>query len=395
MDRGSASESRLLSLIESSDEIIGFKQLVTGYLRSFAPFLKRSQAAACKPAKHSKSNPTGNAQVFRSLAKEFLPFLHKSLSLLPKRLSGLPKIPRESAVELLDVYRLCLDCLDVIAPELSGKPYSVQVQRIRFVHSLEHWELYEEAQAEGFLLLQNLKATYEGGSKGNSGKRKTTFVPLLNTENEDREAASIIVELVVTLVKFASKLKKKVDSEYWTVISMVNESDPWFKILDSESYMKFHRFLQSYLHIITLFLVGELKSFHVDLICEFSQCTFKEYKKSSAHDQTCKVALKICSLLFSQIDKMPCDPILDVLKHVLRFMASESKSRIEGKLEFLELLHYCANKSLSATMYLCDQLAEHLHELADALLERLEPLRKAFSPALGTVDIIIICYLML
>ncbi|KAK6156913.1 hypothetical protein DH2020_011161 [Rehmannia glutinosa] len=267
-------------------------------------------------------------------------------------------------MELFDSYRLCLDCLDLIAPELAGKPHSVKVQRIRYIHCLEQWELYKEAEAEGFAVLESLSEIVRGGLKGKLRKSKARLVPELNQENVDQEVAAVILEIVVTLVKCASKRRSKVDADYWRVISLVNESEPWFKILDAKDYEKFHRFLETNLHIIALFLVAEIKSFGMDLICEFSSVTFKEYKKSDAQDQMNKVALKICSFLFSQIEILSTDIILDVLKHVLHLMAAECKVGEEKTtLGFLELVCYCANKCHSLTVTLCDPV-EHLYGLA-------------------------------
>lgn len=63
------------------------------------------------------------------------------------------------------------------------------------------------------------------------------------------------------------------------------------RILDAKDYEKFHNFLETNLHIIAVFLVAEIKSFSVDLICEFSTVTLKEYKKSRAQDQMYKVRI--------------------------------------------------------------------------------------------------------
>ncbi|XP_020551646.1 separase [Sesamum indicum] len=370
MERSSTAEASLLSKLESSVDYTGIHHLFTAHLQPFTPFLKTPTTTAKKPVKSSKSKPPGNSTCIRSLAKQFLSFIHKSLSLLPKRLSGSPKITQDCALELFDSYRLCLNCLDLIAPELAGKPYSVQLQRIRYIHCLEHWELYKEAEAEGFVVLESLSAIVRGGSKGNSRKSKARLVPELSEDSVDQEVAVVILEIVVTLVKCTSKRRSKVDADYWRVISLVNESEPWFKILDAKDYEKFHHFLETNLHITALFLVAEIKYFGVDLIHEFSVATFKEYKKSSAQDQIYKVALKICSSLFSQRDELSSDIILDVLKHVLDFMAAECKVGVEKTtVGFLDLVCYCAYKCHTAAVSLCDPVAQHLYRVANSLHE--------------------------
>ncbi|KAL6545762.1 hypothetical protein OROGR_009636 [Orobanche gracilis] len=364
-------EDTIISKLQSGTNITGLHRLFSAHLSPFTPFFKASTVAAKKPMKISKSKPPDILPSIRHLAKRFLSFIHKSLSLLPKRLTETPQIPLDSAMELFHSYRLSLDCLDLIAPELAGKPHSVQVQRIRYIHCLEYWEFYEEAESEGFVVLENLHEIVRGGSKDKFRKSKAQLVPELNKESVNQEVAAIIIEIIVTLVKCASKKRSKVDADYWRVISLVNDSEPWFRILDTKDYEKFHSYLVTNLHIIALFLVAEVKSFQLDLIYEFSSVTFKKCKKSHAHDQVNKVSLKICSSIFSQKDELSTNTILDVLKHMLDIMAAECKvigtQRVEEEkttLGFLELVCYCANKCRSVTVSLCDPVAEYLHSLA-------------------------------
>lgn len=116
----------------------------------------------------------------------------------------------------------------MISPELAGKPHSVQVQRIRYIHCMEHWDLYREAEAEGLVVLESLNAIARGESKGKSGKWKARLVPELK-EGGDGELAAIILEVVLVLVKCASKRRSKIDADYWRVITLVNESEQIFK----------------------------------------------------------------------------------------------------------------------------------------------------------------------
>ncbi|XP_051146436.1 separase isoform X2 [Andrographis paniculata] len=360
----------LLSKIQSSVQLTGVHRLFVAHLDAFTPLLKPSATgAAKKPGRSSKSKPPNDVPSVRSLAKQYLSFIHKSLSILPKRLSESPKIALDCALELFPIYRLCLDCLDVIAPELAGKPFSVQIQRIRYMHCLEYWELFKEAEAEGYFVLESLNVILGGGLKGNSRKSKARLVPKLNEGNVDRDAAPVILEVVVTLVKCTSKRMSKSADDYRRVMSLVTESESWFKILDAKDYDKFHKFLETNLHIITIFLVAEIKSFSMDLIREFSMITLKEYQKSSAHDQMYKVALKMCSSLFSQRDELPSNTILDVLIHVLDIMSAECKvGEDKVNLGFMELVCYCANKCHN-TNILCFPVAEHLYKLAGAFHE--------------------------
>lgn len=106
---------------------------------------------------------------------------------------------------------------------------------------MEHWDLYDEAEAEGLVVLESLNAIVGGESKGKSGKRKTRLVPELKDGGADRELAAIILEVVLALVKCASKRRSKMDADYWRVISLVNESEQCFK------YVKL-AYTSSYLH---------------------------------------------------------------------------------------------------------------------------------------------------
>ncbi|KAL6535083.1 hypothetical protein OROMI_026457 [Orobanche minor] len=115
--------------------------------------------------------------------------------------------------------------------------------------------------------------------KGKLRKLKAHYVPELN-ETVDRNLATSVLEVVLMLVRWLSKRKSKTSSDYRRVISLVNKFDPWFRILDAEDYQRLHPILESDLYISALLLVAEIKHFIVDLICEFTVVTFKEYKKN-------------------------------------------------------------------------------------------------------------------
>ncbi|KAG2405983.1 uncharacterized protein HKW66_Vig0052380 [Vigna angularis] len=144
------SESSLISKLQSS-ETPGIHALVSDYLHPLADL---------KPTKKSKPDPT----IIRSLAKRFLSFLNSSLSILPKHLPELSKSKDSVLVlELLRVYRLCLDCLDTVASQLATKPFSVEFQRLRLMHCLESCVLFAEAEVEGLGLLERLRQAKRNG----------------------------------------------------------------------------------------------------------------------------------------------------------------------------------------------------------------------------------------
>lgn len=89
--------------------------------------------------------------------------------------------------------------------------------------------MFKEAESEGFVVLESLNTIDSGGIKGKFRKSKARLVPELSKETVDRELAALVLEIVVTLVKCASKSKSKMGAYYWRVISLVNESEPWFR----------------------------------------------------------------------------------------------------------------------------------------------------------------------
>lgn len=121
----------------------------------------------------------------------------------------------------------------------------MEVHRLRYLHCLESWELYREAEAEGLYLLGAFKELL----KGKSQKR---LVPVLDLKSVDQEVVVIILEIVVTLVKCGSKRKSKVDADYRTIISLVNESEEWFKYDCRDVYL-FH--LLSHIYCLMLHFI--------------------------------------------------------------------------------------------------------------------------------------------
>ncbi|KAM1120304.1 hypothetical protein ACFX14_044502 [Malus domestica] len=111
-----------------------------------------------EPPKNQKSTKSQTHQTLRSLAKKFLPFLNRALSLLPKRLADPSKLDDEVALELSDIYRLCLYCLTAVSPVLSASPCSFHSQRVKMVSCLVACGRYEDAESEGFRILESLKA---------------------------------------------------------------------------------------------------------------------------------------------------------------------------------------------------------------------------------------------
>ncbi|XP_027157654.1 separase [Coffea eugenioides] len=354
----SAVESSLLSKLQSSVDLADIYTLFSSYLHPFKPHL-----APKKPS--SRPPKTLETTTIRSLAKQFLPFLNNSISFLPKRLSSEAqatspnKISRDSAFKLFDVYRLCLNCLHLVSSQLECKTYAIYLQQLRLVHCLEAWELYKEAETECFSVLDGLR----GINSGKSGaKFKKLLLPRLDEEDADQLFAGLVVETVVRLTKCALVNQSKDGNDYKRVIALIHEATPWFDVLDGNAYEKWHKVLLGHISKIAVKLVEELEFFDLELVLEFCDVTFSVFKRSQ--DQVYKLALRICCCLFS---KKSCQLsyIIGILNFVLSTLASDCKLNVDYTImEFLEIVHYCAQRCQNASPAVCSAVAEQLNRLA-------------------------------
>ncbi|KAI3788961.1 hypothetical protein L2E82_01744 [Cichorium intybus] len=182
-DSATITESSLLSKLQSASDLSSIHHLFSVYLRPFSDIIN-------KPNKHSKSSKANaeTSTVIRSLAKQFLSFLSKALSFIPKRLSETPKIDSCYASELFEAYKLCLSCVDSVSSAISCKPHYLQIQRVRLIHCYEIWGRYEDAQKEGFSVLEFIEKL----SDKRSGKRKGGVIPELGKENCDKDIAMLV-----------------------------------------------------------------------------------------------------------------------------------------------------------------------------------------------------------
>ncbi|KAI3774516.1 hypothetical protein L1987_49074 [Smallanthus sonchifolius] len=371
-------ESSLLSKLESSSDLSGIHQLYFSYLQPFSPVLK----------KQSNKSPKIDTTTLRSLAKKFLSFINKSLSLLPKRLNETPKIDSSYASELFDTYKLCFNCLDSISSQLACKPHSLQIQRLWLIRCYVNWGRYEEAQLEGVSVLGFIE-NLSGKRNGNLSGR---IVPELRKENDDKDIAMLILDVVVWLVKCVANAQSKEEEDYYRVLSMVNETQPWLRVIGTDGYDKLHRMLVSYMSKCALFLVGELANFDVNLTCKFFVETFSEYRRSSLNDQTEKFAHNICSSLFSQLDNevLASEKILTL---VLDTMANECMvGKEKANVNFLELAVYVAIKCRNATVDFCGAVASHFKKLANYFSQSPVLVTVILQARLSTIDLIMRLY---
>jgi separase len=218
--------SALISKLESPSISTPIYSPFSNYLLPFTDLSK-------KPL-----NQNQTLTLTRSLAKKFLPFVNRCLSILPKRLSDLLNSPSfkqddggipELVIEMFDAYRLCLDCLESVASQLAGKPYAVYRQRLRLACCLDAWGLYREGENEGFRVLERLRGLDSGPkSKNNRKKKLGEYLPVL-LEDGDLDFAKMVVEVAVAILKCVALGQSKNDEDYKRVIGMVHEVKPWFR----------------------------------------------------------------------------------------------------------------------------------------------------------------------
>ncbi|XP_050938056.1 separase isoform X2 [Cucumis melo] len=365
----SPSESALICTLETADSK-GVFSLVSDFLHPFSDIKK--------PKKCKKSaKPTDDSSAIRSLAKEFLSFLNRALSILPKRLSNPSKLGNDLdfALELFEIYKLCLGCLESLTSQLSCKPYTVDVQRIRMVHCMEDWGLFKDAEAEGFRILERLR---DIDSRSKAGKMDCRVIHDGDKGGGDEGFCLLFVEVVATVVKCTACGRSKESGDYRRVLGLVEEVRPWFRFLDAKVSEKTQRALVTYLGKCTIFLAEELVCFGGSLVSLFCLATFAEYAKSSLRDQTYKLARRICSILFSlQQEHHTSMLVTSILACVLKSLTLEIEWKDETEctvVEFLQLICYCVNKCQSASSDCCCAFARHLEELTSDSRQETTPL---------------------
>ncbi|KAH9751960.1 Separase [Citrus sinensis] len=337
-----STESSLLAKLEASDSTPIYS-LFADYLRPFSDL----QNDNTKPNPKSKPKAKPNQNLIRPLAKKFLTFLNNSITILPKRLSNLQcKDDHQTLVdELYDTYRLCLNCLELISSQLACKPYTIQLQRVRFVCCLVASGKGEDAVREGLRVLETLRRMDFEGKCG------------------DSEFGKVFVEAVAAIVQCAAVGRSKDCEVYRRVLGLFQEAKCWFRVLDANAYAKLHRVLVSYLGKCTQHLVEEIMCFNRDLVREFCEATLTEYAKSSMKDQFYKFCRRLCFTLFSLQESKP-SLIIEIILCVLDSIACQCKVESDNTgIELVELVSYCANKCRTAGTIFCSTVAGHLNHI--------------------------------
>ncbi|KAH9685962.1 Separase [Citrus sinensis] len=314
-----STESSLLSKLETSDSTPIYS-FFANYLRPFSDL----QNESTKPNPKSKPKAKPNQNLIRPLAKKFLTFLNNSITILPKRLSNLQsKDDHQTLVdELYDTYRLCLNCLELISSQLACKPYTIQLQRVRFVCCLVASGKGEDAVREGLRVLETLRRMDFEGKCG------------------DSEFGKVFVEAVAAIVQCAAVGRSKDCEVYRRVLVLFQEAKCWFRVLDANAHAKLHRVLVSYLGKCTQHLVEEIMCFNRDLFCR-----------------------RLCFTLFSLQESKP-SLIIEIILCVLDSIACQCKVESDNTgIELVELVSYCANKCRTAGTIFCSTVAGHLNHI--------------------------------
>ncbi|KAK9665217.1 hypothetical protein RND81_14G098400 [Saponaria officinalis] len=282
--------SSLLAKLEAYD-FTNINTLFSSFLHPFSLLIApNSQNPNKKSLKSKKPSSSSSSSSIRSLVKTYLPFISKSLSLLPKRLFESPKHPKtvEFVAELIEAYRVCLDCLTVMSSELSNKPYSVHLQWVRYVHCLVRWERYEEGFDEGVRVLNWLGRVDLEGFRFRVSISTGEFVPKLvecidcddggvNCEQDGDEFVRLVVDLVSIIVQCVLNGRSKDAGKYSGLLVLLREVRPWFSHMEVSASRKLQRKLLEHMKKATEFLLREVNHFGVDLVSEFCAATFNEY----------------------------------------------------------------------------------------------------------------------
>ncbi|EEC74078.1 hypothetical protein OsI_09098 [Oryza sativa Indica Group] len=371
-----AAAADLLAALSSPSSQSGLTSRFAAYLEPFSPYLPTLNPSAKPPAKRTAKQrkqqpppPPPDAATVRPLAKRFLPFLCRALQVLPPLLRPNPSSGDAGCTdELLDVYALLLDCLAVISACLAGKPYSVLLQRGRFVCCLESRGHYARAEADAAATLDSLRSVLSVPTASKSRRAATaSFASLLpdpgisGEAGADPEVTILAIELTVCFANCASKCKVKEAAPYERVVSLVDQLQPWLRILAEDVSRKYLTLLVNALSRCAILLVAEYSVFNTNLVCEFCRATLGECMKAQTIERLPAVARKICS----SVDVSwggGTQLLLDVLKTVVGSAAclkADLPRAVNGLVEFVA---YFSRSFVSSNWDLSVGAAELIYE---------------------------------
>ncbi|KAG2661846.1 separase-like isoform X2 [Panicum virgatum] len=371
-----AAAADLLAALSSPSSHAGLRSRFKAYLQPFTPYLPTANPNPKPPPKRAtKQNkqPPPDAATLRPLAKRFLPFIARALQLLPPLVRASPgsgDAGGGGADDLLEIYGLLLDSLEAISPCLAGKPYSVLLQRGRFVCCLESRGHLARANAEAAAALDALRSSLSPPTKSTKSRRGAADVaPIILPDpgsagdaGADPEVTILAVELTVCLANCASKGNVKEAAPYERVLSLVEQLQPWLRILADDVRTKYRTLLVNAMSRCNLFLVSESSSFNTDeLVHNFCVSTIQEYVNARMTERLPAVARKICSSVdFSWGGSTKL--LLLVLKNIADSVVCVKADLLKAVNEFLVFVSYFARCILSANRDLCVGASELLYE---------------------------------
>ncbi|KAF8730257.1 hypothetical protein HU200_017239 [Digitaria exilis] len=371
-----AAAADLLAAISSPSSHAGLHSRCAAYLQPFAPYLRAANPNPKPPpkraTKQSKPPPPPDAATLRPLAKRFLPFIARGLQLLPPLIRASPASGDAGGGgpgELLEIYGLLLDCLEVISPCLEGKPYSVLLQRGRFVCSLESRGHLARANVEATAALDALRSLLSPPTTSTKSRRGAASVATVllpdpgsaGDAGRDPEVTTLAVELTVCLANCASKGKVMEAAPYERLLILVEQLQPWLRILSDDVSRKYLPPLVNAMSRCLLFLVAESAFFSTELVHEFCVSTIEEYVKAQMIECLPAIARKICS----SVD-LSWEGSTKLLLHLLKNIA-DSIVRVKVDLpkavnEFLVFVAYFSRCILSSNKDLCVGASELLYK---------------------------------
>lgn len=241
MNSGPADAATLLARLEASRDFGGLYLHFASFFRPFEDFIflddYNPSAAKKKAGRKRKPKELPAKEKVRPIARQFHQFLCNVLRLLPDLLRRSPcngtendeGMLEEDATELLGVYRLTIRCLLCIAPCLTGQPYSVHLQWGQLVRRLETWNKYNDAEEEGFALLESLRTLLV--TPPSLLKSTMLFLPapsVVGSAGADPQLACLVSEIVIVLTYCAFKSQSKDVDVFKKVLALAEQVQPWY-----------------------------------------------------------------------------------------------------------------------------------------------------------------------
>jgi separase len=227
---------------------------------------------------------------------------------------------------------------------------------------------YARAEADAAATLDSLRSVLSVPTASKSRRAATaSFASLLpdpgisGEAGADPEVTILAIELTVCFANCASKCKVKEAAPYERVVSLVDQLQPWLRILAEDVSRKYLTLLVNALSRCAILLVAEYSVFNTNLVCEFCRATLGECMKAQTIERLPAVARKICS----SVDVSwggGTQLLLDVLKTVVGSAAclkADLPRAVNGLVEFVA---YFSRSFVSSNWDLSVGAAELIYE---------------------------------